>query len=153
MAYIHSSAFPGRSSVLQYSVNPPSIAYVELAEIKSITFSGLKYDLADVTNMQSSNFREWLPTLADSGDLAFTGNLIPNDPTEAALINFFNNATLVTWEVVLPASPQQGFPTSLGTFTFLAYVSGIDRSIPVDKEASISGKLKITGKISFTAGS
>src|SRR5579864_6919543 len=137
MSYIHSQAFPGRASALQFSVNPPSIPYVVLAEIKSITFSGLKYDLADVTNMESSNFREWLPTLADSGDLAFTGNMIPNDPTEASLIDLFNNATLTSWQVVLPPAPQQGFNTSLGTFTFLAYVSGIDRSIPVDKEASI----------------
>ncbi len=150
MSYTRSQAFAGRSSVLQYSVNPPSVPYTELAEVKTISFSGMKADLADVTNMESSNFREWLPTLNDSGDLAFTGNLIPNDVTEAALIGFFNNQTLVSWEVVLPATPA--YPTSAGTFTFSAYVSGIDRSIPVDKEASISGKLKITGIISFTPG-
>lgn len=153
MSYVHSQAFAGRKSVLQYSTNPPSVAYQQLAEIKTIQFSGAKYDLADVTNMESSNFREWLPTLADSGDLSFTGNLIPNDPTQGDLIEFFNNATLVTWEVVLPADPTNGFPTSLGTFKFLAYVSSIDRSIPVDKEGSVSGKLKITGAVSFTAGS
>jgi Lambda phage tail tube protein, TTP len=153
MTYINSQATAGRASKLQYSTNPPSVAYTVLAEIKTIAFSGLKYDLADVTNMQSSNFREWLPTIADSGDLAFTGNLIPNDPTEAQLITFFNNATLVTWEVVLPPAPSQGFNTSLGTFTFLAYVSGIDRNIAFDKESTISGKLKITGPISYAAGS
>jgi predicted secreted protein len=149
--YTRSQAIAGRSSILQYSTNPPSVPYTELAEVKTISFSGMKADLADVTNMQSSNFREWLPTLNDSGDLAFTGNLIPNDTTELALIGFFNNQTLVDWEVVLPATPV--YPTSAGTFSFAAYVSSIDRSIPVDKEASISGKLKITGIISFTAGS
>jgi len=151
--YTNSNAFAARGTILQYSTNPPSVAYTPLLEIKKIGFSGTKYDLADVTNMNSSNFREWLPTLADSGDLTFEGNLIPNDPTELALVGFFNNATLVTWEVVLPADANQGFNTSLGTFTFLAYVASIDRTLPVDKEASISGKLKITGKISFTAGS
>jgi predicted secreted protein len=151
MSYIRSQAFAGRASTLQYSVNPPSVAYVTLAEIKNISFSGMKYDLSDVTNMQSSNFKEWLPTLADSGDLSITGNLIPNDASEVDLIGFFNSATLVTWEVVLP--PGQGYPTSEGTFTFTAYVSSIDRSIPVEKEATISVKLKITGAISFAAGS
>lgn len=153
MSYNGSQAIAGRSSKLQYSTNPPSVAYTELAEIVTIQFSGLKYDLADVSNMQGGNFREWLPTLADSGDLAFTGNLIPNDPTEAELVEFFNTATLATWQVVLPAAPAQGFPVSLGSFTFRAYVSGIDRDIPVDKQATISGKLKITGEIVYTEGS
>lgn len=151
MTYVNSKAFAGRGSVIQYSTNPPSVAYVELSEIKTIQFSGMKYDLADVTNMQSSNFREWLPTLADSGDVSFTGNLIPNDATELAMIGFFNNATLVTWQIVLP--PSVDYPTSLGSFTFLGYVSSIDRNIPVDKEGTISGKIKITGQISFTPGS
>lgn len=152
MAYTNSQAFAGRASQLQYTTNL-SVAYVVLSEIKTISFSGSKYDLADVTNMQSSNFREWLPTLADSGDLAFTGNLIPNDVTEAALIGFFNTATLVNWKVVLPPNAAQGYPTSLGNFTFLGYVSSIDRTVPVDKEGSLSGKIKITGQVSYTTGS
>lgn len=149
--YVRSQAFAGRQTVLQYSTNPPSVAYTELNEVKTIGFSGMKYDMQDVTNMNSSNFKEWLPTLADSGDLSIAGNLIPNDQSEADLIGFFNNATLVTWEVVLPAGIN--FPTSEGTFKFTAYVASIDRSIPVEKEASITIKLKITGQISFTSGS
>lgn len=153
MTYTNSQAVAGRGSALKYSTNPPSVSYQTLAEIKTIQFSGAKYDLADVTNFNSTNFREYLPTLADSGELSFSGNLLPNDATETDLIGFFNAATLVTYQVVLPAAPAQGFNTSLGSFTFKAYVSSLDRSIPVDKEASISGKLKITGAISYSAGS
>lgn len=153
MSYVNSQAFAGRGSKLQYSTNPSSIAYTVAAEIKTIQFSGVKMDLADVTNMESSNFREWLPTLNDSGELSFTGNMIPNDATESDLIGFFNNQTLVTFQVILPPNVAQGYPTSLGSFTFKAFVSGFDRSIPVDKEASISGKLKITGQIAYAVGS
>jgi len=32
-------------------------------------------------------------------------------------------------------------------------VVGLDRTIPVEKEATIAIKIKVTGKISFTAGS
>ena len=151
MSYVRSQAFAGRSTVLQYSTNPPSVPYSALTEVKTIGFSGMKYDLADVSNMNGGNFKEWLPTLADSRDLAITGNLVPNDQSEIDLIGFFNAATLVTWEVVLPAG--LGFPVSEGTFKFTAYVQSIDRSIPVEKEATISVKLKITGAISFIAGS
>jgi len=155
MSYIRSQAFAGRESVLQYSVNPPSVAYNELEEVKTIGFTGTKSDLVDVTNMNSSQFKEWLPTLIDSGDLSIAGNLIPNDQSEVDLINFFNNQTLVFWEIVLPpgGNGSQRFNTSEGTFAFAAYVSSVDRSIPVEKEASISVKLKITGAISFTPGS
>lgn len=153
MPYTGSNAFAGRGSALQFSPNPPSVPYIVAAEIKTIQFSGVKMDLADVTNMESSTFREWLPTLNDSGELSLTGNMIPNDPTENDVIGFFNSQTLVTWEVVLPPQPSTGFNTSLGTFTFKAFVSGVDRSIPVDKEASVSIKLKITGEITYTAGS
>jgi hypothetical protein len=66
MTYTNSTAFAGRGSLLKYSTNPPSVAYQTLSELKTLQFSGAKYDLADVTNFQSSNFREWLPTLADS---------------------------------------------------------------------------------------
>lgn len=148
--YTGSQAFAGRGTALNYSTNPPSVAYTEATEIKTIGFSGMKYDLEDVSNMNSSNFKEWLPTMADSGDLSISGNMIPNDATEVALLGFFAAATLVTWEVVLPPGP--GYPTSEGTFTFKAYVSSVDRTIPVDKVATISIKLKITGAVTFAAG-
>jgi len=153
MAYTNSQAVAGRASKLQYSSNPPSVPYNLVAEIKTIGNSGMKYDLADVTNMESSNFREWLPTLADSGDITFAGNLIANDTSQADLINFFNTATLVSWEIILPPSVAQGFETSLGTFAFKAYVSSVDRSIPIDKEMSITFKLKVTGEILYSEGS
>jgi predicted secreted protein len=151
MSYTNSKAFAGRGSALQYSTNPPSVAYAILQEVKNFQFSGSKADLADVTNYESGNFREWLPTLNDSGEATFSGNLIPNDSTEQDIIGFFNNQTLVTWQLVLPASTA--YPTSLGTFTFSAYVTSTDRAVPHDKEATISVKLKITGKVVFTAGS
>jgi predicted secreted protein len=153
MSYVNSQAFAGRGSIIQFSVNPPSIPYVVIAEIKSIAFSGAKADLADVTNMQSGIFREYLPTLNDSGELTFSGNLIPNDPTEADLLGFFNNQTLATYQIVLPPDANQGYSVSLGTFTFKAYVSSFDRSLPIDKEATVSGKLKITGTVTYTTGS
>jgi predicted secreted protein len=151
MSYNGSQSFAGRQTVLKYSVNPPSVPYAELNEIKTIGFSGSKADVQDVTNMNSSQFKEWLPTLIDSGDLSLTGNMIPNDQSEVDVLGFFNNLTLVYWEVVLP--PGIGFPVSEGTFSFKAFVVSVDRTVPVEKEATLSLKLKITGPIAFSAGS
>lgn len=138
MTYTVSQAFPGRGTELQYNIGS---GFTTLAELKKIDFSGSKYDLADVSNMDGGNFREWLPTLADSGELSFDGNYVPADQSQKDLLNSFNNATLVAWQVVLPGGR--------GTISFNAYVQELARSIPVDKEASVSGKLKITGKITI----
>jgi predicted secreted protein len=153
MAYTGSKAFAGRGSAIQYSTNPPSVAYTVLAEIKNVQFSGAKADLADVTNFQSGNFREFLPTLNDAGEVSISGNLIPNDTTEQAILGFFNSQTLVTFQVQLPANTAQGFATTLGTYTFKAYVVSFDYGIPVDKETTITLKLKITGSVTFATGS
>ena len=70
--------------------------------------------------------------------------------TQAELINLFNNATLAPWQVQLP-NGSDGQP--LGVFAFNAYVQSIDRDIPLDKEAVLTAKLKITGKVTFWADS
>jgi len=133
-----SQAFAGRGSKLQFLSGS---LYTPLAEMKTVGFSGAKYDLADVTSMDSGTFREWLPTLADSGEISFNGNLIPGDASQTQLLTLFNEATLTQWRIVLPSS--------LGTFSFAGYVTGLDRDISVDKEVTIAGKIKITGQISF----
>jgi predicted secreted protein len=81
--------------------------------------------------------------LADSGEVSFNGNYIPSDTSQQELTAMFNAATLSNWKVVLPGNR--------GTITFLAYVSSLDRAFPVDKEATIAGKLKITGPITITS--
>jgi predicted secreted protein len=136
-----SAAFAGRGTKLQFE--NVSSQFVDLAEIRTVDFTGSKYDLADVTNMDSGTFREWLPTLADSGEVSFNGNYIPSDTSQQELTAMFNAATLSNWKVVLPGNR--------GTITFLAYVSSLDRAFPVDKEATIAGKLKITGPITITS--
>lgn len=148
--YTASAAFSPRGTQLLYQTNP-SIGYLELAEISQISFSGQKLDLADVTNFQSGIFREFLATLLDSGELAFKGNFIPGDASQAALLGFFNGATRVAFKVILPNDPATGLP--YGHFTFNAFTTEFVWDLPLDKQGMISGKLKITGEITFVAGS
>ena len=119
-----------------------SLGYLLLAEVKDLSFSGAKDDLADVTNFESGNFREWLTTLADSGELSFSANYIPADPSQQLLLGFFNIGELVEWKIVLPAAANGG------PIYFNAYVSSLEHNLPLDKEAMLSVKLKITGQVS-----
>lgn len=150
MTYVASASFSPRGTQLLFQ-QFPSVGFQLLSEISQADFSGQKLDLADVTNFQSGIFREYLATLLDSGELNFKGNFIPGDTSQATLLSFFNNATRVTWEVILPTNPATNLP--FGHFTFLAFVSSLEFGLPIDKQGTIQGKLKITGPITFVAGS
>lgn len=139
--YTNSAAAVARGAVIAFQTNP-SADFSTLAEIKSIDFTGAKYDLSDVTNYESGNFREWLTTLADSGEVSFTGNYVPADGSQQALLGFFNSGTLVNWKITLPDTFAAPDP-----ITFKAYVSSLEHNLPLDKEATTTGKLKITGPV------
>ena len=140
-----SNAFAPRGTELQRGTPLSSPTYTTIAEVTKIAISGSKADLADVTNMDSpSNFREFLPTLLDSGEVTAEFNFIPADATQATVLSDFNGQVLSPWKIVLP--------NSLGNFTFTAYVSTLDVDLPIDKQGTRSFKLKITGPVTFTAG-
>jgi len=155
MSYSGSQAFAPIGSELEIEIpvgSPAVLTFTPIAEIQTIQRSGSKSDLVDVTNMQSTGgYREFLATLRDAGDVSFSGNYIPNDASQQALQTLFDGATLVACKIVLP--PAGTYTVSLGTWTFNAYVQSNDYDLPHDKEGKISGKLKITGKPTFTAGS
>src|SRR6266568_9093488 len=131
-------AFSPRGTVLSYQTNP-SVGFIPIIQMRDINFTGAKFDLADVTNYQSGIFKAWLTTLADSGEMSFTGQYVPTDSSQQALLGFFNNGTLVQWKVQLP--------NQIGTITFSAYVQSLEHGLPIDKEGTITGKLKITGAV------
>ncbi len=121
-----------------------------IAEVKKIDFTGGKADMADVTNQDSVGaHREFLPTLLDAGELSFDGNYLGNlDASQADLQTLFEGQTLSQWKIILPIPP--GETVSRGTWSFAAYVNAFDPVFPVDKEASFTAKLKITGPRTFT---
>jgi predicted secreted protein len=152
MAYTGSKAFAGQGAALTMGNGASPEVFTKLAELKSIQRSGAKADQVDVTNMDSIGaYREYLATLLDAGEISFTGNYIPSDATQAALQTTFDARAVVNWKIVLP--PAGTYIVSLGTWTFAAFVTAFDFDIPHDKEATISGKLKITGKPVFAVGS
>lgn len=126
--------------------------FTELAEVKTLTRSGSKSDLVDVTNMQSTGgFREWLPTLRDAGEFDFTANRVSADATQEQLDSDFNKATQSAWQLTWPAGSITGSAhTNPAVFSFNGYVVQNDESSGVDKAVEISGKLKITGQPTLT---
>jgi predicted secreted protein len=116
-----------------------------------IQASGSKADVIDVTNMDSPTaYREKIVTLLDAGDIAFDGNLVSGDVTQANVQADYDGRVVNTWRIVLPNDPATG--TTRGHWQFQAFVSAADFDIQHDKQVTISGKLTITGPRPFTAG-
>jgi predicted secreted protein len=130
-------AFKGQGTQLQR-------VGVTVAEIINIDGPDGKAEFDDCTNMDSpSAFKEWIPTLLDSGELSFTGNFIgAADASQAQLIADFNAQTLSTWTVL--------FPGGKGQIDFSAYVGQFSLKVPHDKKVDFSSKLKITGPVTIS---
>lgn len=150
MVYTSSNAFSPRGSILEYSTNL-SLGYTPIIELSQLDFTGQKLDLADVTNFNGGIFKEWLATLLDSGELTLKGNFVPSDASQQALLGFFNTATRVFWYLQLPINVATSQP--FGHFTFLGFVSEFMWALPLAKQGEINGKIKITGAITYVAGS
>jgi len=123
--------------------SPDGTSYTKIAEVIKIDLSGMKADLADVTNMDStSSFREFLPTLLDAGECKADCNFINADTIQNDIEADFTAQTLLYWRVQLP--------NTRGKYEFQAYVSGIDPSFEVPKQATRAVTLKITGPRTWT---
>lgn len=149
--YTTSKAFIGMGLSLGLGSGSP-VTYEDIAEIKNVQRSGSKVDTVDVTNMESVGaYREFIAGLIDGGEFSFSANYIPHDSTQQALQASMDNQTVAPWKLTLPAkSISDSENTTPGFWSFLALVTSFDIDLPTDKEASISAKLKISGKPVFT---
>jgi len=136
-----SNAFAPRGTQLMRS--PDGATYTKIGEAIKIDNSGMKADLADVTNMDSpSSFKEYLPTLLDGGEVKIDCNFVNTDAIQNDLMNDFTGQTLLYWRVQLPSAR--------GKFEFQGYITGLDTSLDVPKQATRAVTIKITGPNTWT---
>jgi len=115
-------------------------------------FSGGKNDTEDVTNSDSTGrAKEFIVTLLDSGQLKCGGNYVGSDTGQQALRSAFLSGALTPFQLTLPKTAQQ--QNSGDTFAFSAVVEESNIDVQYDKAITWSGSLKISGIITFTAGS
>jgi len=140
-----SQAVCPRGTQLQRGTNPLApTGYTTIAEARKITRTGAKSGFDNVTNMDSGNNEEMLPTILTPGTVDFEINFIPGDATQQTLLDDYNNQVLSPWKVQLP--------NALGAWTFNAYVESEDFTLDFSKAATKSVKLQITGGVTWTPG-
>src|SRR5712691_6503407 len=99
-----SKSFKGTGTQLQR--DDGTGAFTLITELKNVDPAGAKSDFEDVSNLDSpSNYKEWLPTMLEAGEVNADGNFISDDVQQAALQTDFNNQALRNYKIVLPVDP------------------------------------------------
>jgi hypothetical protein len=153
MPYTGSAAGVGLSTVI--SINTSSTTtptWTAVGELRKASLTGRQTGDADVTNFESSA-REFVPTLIESGTWDIEGNRIGGDAGQVAMETAFTTVPpkLSEFKIQLPKTANQ---TVIGdSFTFNALIKELDYSVEVDKAVTLTGKLKVSGILTVTAGS
>ena len=150
MAYTGSLAGIGLGSVLSIGDGASPVGYTPVGELTELNQSGRQAGTDDVTNFESGA-REFLPTLIDSGTWAFTGNRIGGDTGQIAMETAFTGLHLRSFTITLPKTASQ--TVSGDSCTFTALVEQLNYTIGVDKAVKVQGQLKVSGILTWSAGS
>jgi hypothetical protein len=108
-----------------------------IAGVQSVDFGSDKVDTLDTTSMSTTGIaRTFIGGLEDTGDVSVKLEYLPTDTSQAALIAAKDGASH-NFSVVYPAA--------IATETFSGIITSIDKSVPDDKVATLSVKIKLTG--------
>jgi hypothetical protein len=146
MAYAGSQAQSGRGSTLSIGATPTLIG-----EVKNVPFTSGKWQTADVTNFESGNDAEFISTIRDNGTVTFDGNRVSADAGQQAVETAYDTGEIAAFSLQLPKSAAQ--TTKGDAYTFNALVISRDFTVDVTKEIDWKVELKISGAVTFTAGS
>jgi len=150
--YTQSHAFPGVGLALSIGTNSSPITYTTIGETKNVAGPDVKTETADVTNVQSpQGVKEFKPTLTDPGEYSFTVNYVPDDAGQEAVYAALIAKTVLPFQLTLPASSLQGSETTPGMWDFNGIVTQCSYDFPLDKEATINIKIKVSGVPSYVA--
>lgn len=153
MPYSGSLAGVGLSTVI--SINTGTVStptWTDIGELRKCSLTGRQTGDADVTNFQSSA-REFVPTLIESGTWDIEGNRIGGDVGQVAMETAFTTVppVLKQFKIQLPKTANQ--TTTGDSFTFMALIKELDYAVEIDKAVTLTGKLKVSGILTVTAGS
>lgn len=133
--------YAGRGSKL--STSPDGSTYTAVAQLKSLTYSGLKATTDDITNLDSPNaYKELLPTVIDPGDVTFDGILNPSNASDNNLLALLNSQVQNNFKITLTDGTEH---------TFSGYVTEyVPAKVDYSKAIMFSGKISITGPVTVT---
>lgn len=139
----------GKGATLSISTDGGT-TYVPVKQLKTITYPSSKADFDDITNMDSTGaYREFVPTLNDSGTADFQGVWAETDPGQVACSAAFEAQTLCLFKHQFAVRPGEAAGFLRQFSGYLATKPAIDAQF--DKTSTFSGSIKVTGAYTDTA--
>lgn len=132
------NAIIGMGTKLEYKVDS---SWFEVARLENIG----EFDMGDVDDIEvttydsADGYKEYIPGLADAGELEITG-VWTADTTQTELDDL--RGKINDWRITLP--------NNLGVFEFKGYLKGPRITPSKDDKITFSATIKITGKPVFT---
>ena len=131
---------------------PPATSGTLIGEIQELPFERPEWQFDDITNLQSGNDEEILPTIRKGTEFTLKVNYVSGDAGQTAVENAYANATLNTFTLQATKSPTQ--TVSGDKWVVNAYVLAFNLdAISAAKHVTGSIKVKTTGPCVKTLGS
>lgn len=115
--------------------------FTDVGEILSLDVMSLKRDTLDVSNMDSSGYKEFIAgALIDPGEVGVECNFVPANAQQIGLRTDMENRTLRNFKITLPAATTV-------TASFAGYVTEWSTSAGMDEAMKLKASIKISGPI------
>lgn len=121
-------------------------ATVHLGGLTNVPPPPFNRDQVDVTNQDSPGSREFIPGLADFGEVSMELNWVPGNATDLVL----QEMTDEDEPRLFTSTFTQVTPNRICTFS--AYLTSFEPGVPIDDKMSAAITLKITGKPVWSNG-
>lgn len=113
-------------------------AFVEVAEVITVTPGEATADRIDATHMQSpGRRREYISGLIDNGEASFEINWVPGNDTDVLLRDLLASGAVVQHRIT--------FPNDV-TVTFEAAITGFSKAIPIDDRMTATITVAVSGE-------
>lgn len=117
--------------------------FTTIAEVTDIDGPKMSLDTADATHHSSpGGWKEYVPTLLDGGEVAFTVNFIPSNATQSyssGVLRDMANKNKRNFKLVFPDAGNT-------TWTFSAFVTGFEPKEALKDQLTADITLQITGQ-------
>jgi hypothetical protein len=146
MAYTGTKAQSGSQTTLSVGATPTLVG-----EITDLAQSGKMNKTDDATNLESPG-EEFIATLLAPGSWTITLNRVPGDAGQALMLTDFNSKVIDSFTVQIAKTATQTVSGDKYAFSALVEEWNDVSSVKADKKITTQGKLKVSGSITFTAG-
>lgn len=126
-----------RSLGTKLLIGDPGIAVGHLTSISSPSMS---QETIDVTTLDSpGEYREFLASFKDGGEVTASGYFVPDDPGQAAVYAAFENGTNEVFEIQFPAAMGASWEFE-GVVTAFQTTADLEEAISFEITIKVSGK-------------